>query len=84
MRGAEDSNSGSQRRIKNDGTGGRSGGGRNLFLTFCVSEASVVVEGEDPNEIQRPFLARKSERYTKDTVHVAVHRSVHLFGGRTL
>lgn len=23
----------------------RSGAGRNLFLTFCVSEASVVVEG---------------------------------------
>ena len=44
-RGAEDSNSDPQRRIKNDGTGGRSGAGRNLFLTFCVSEASVVVEG---------------------------------------
>src|SRR5216683_5413293 len=28
----------------------------------------------------RPFLARKGERCMKDTVHAAVHRSVHLFG----
>ncbi len=27
----------------------------------------------------RPFLARKGERCMKDTVHAAVHRSVHLF-----
>jgi len=47
----------------------RSGAGRNLFLTFFVSEASVVVEGEDPSEIQSAFLARKGERGMKDTDH---------------
>jgi len=62
----------------------RSDAGRDLPFTFFVSEASVVIGGEDPNEIQTPFLARKSERCMKDTVHVAVHRSVHLLGERTL
>jgi hypothetical protein len=62
----------------------RSGAGRGLPFTLFVAEASVVLGGEDPNEIQRPFLARKSERCMIDTVHVAVHRSVHFFGERTL
>ena len=31
-------------------------------------------------KVWRPFLARKGERCMKDTVHAAVHRSVHLFG----
>jgi len=62
----------------------RSDAGRDLPFTFFVSEASVVIGGEDPNEIQTPFLVRKSERCMKDTVHVAVHRSVHLLGGRKL
>ena len=62
----------------------RSGAGRALPFTFFVSEASVVIEGEDPNEIQSLFLARKGERCMKDTVHVAVHRSVHLLRERTL
>jgi hypothetical protein len=43
-----------------------------LSFTFSVSEASVVVRGEDPSEIQSPFLERKGERCMKDTVHHAV------------
>src|SRR6267143_1949788 len=31
-------------------------------------------------KVWRPFLARKGERCMRDTVHAAVHRSVHLFG----
>jgi len=30
--------------------------------------------------VWRLFLAQKGERCMKDTVHAAVHRSVHLFG----
>jgi hypothetical protein len=47
----------------------RSGAGRNLFLTFFVSEASEWYGDGDPSEIQSVFLARKGERGMKDTDH---------------
>jgi len=55
----------------------RSSGGRNLSFTIFVSAASEMVEDEDPNEIQSPFQARKSDGCVKDTRNPARHRLRH-------
>jgi hypothetical protein len=52
----------------------RSRAGRDLCFTFSVFEASVVVEGKDPDDFQSPFLARKGDGYVKDTDHHVLRR----------
>jgi hypothetical protein len=53
--------------------------GRNLFLSFSVFEASLIVEGSTISKSLNRFLKRgRGDRCMKDTVHPISHPRVHL------